>query len=163
MVKVTSARATYLAKAMVTRRIRPMTIDGKKMYQIGLPIHQGFRGIQEDAGRVPRSIANSAFAHGDRSERVYSRVQGLPGEAGESVDRHGQRTTPNQSHLGTRRNRSRQEHLARLRRLQADRRHHLHRLQSLRSGVSGMERLSVPRNRFRQHLPDHAGHGVELL
>ncbi len=58
MVKVTSARATYLAKAMVTRRIRPMTIDGKKIYQIGLPIHQGFRGIQEDAGRVPRSIAN---------------------------------------------------------------------------------------------------------
>jgi formate dehydrogenase major subunit len=58
LVKVTSARATYLAKAMVTRRIRPMTIDGKKVYQIGIPIHQGFRGIQEDAGRVPRSIAN---------------------------------------------------------------------------------------------------------
>jgi len=57
-VKVTSARATYHAKAMVTRRIRPMTIDGKKVYQIGLPIHQGYRGIQEDAGRVPRSIAN---------------------------------------------------------------------------------------------------------
>jgi formate dehydrogenase major subunit len=57
-VKVTSARATYLAKAMVTRRIRPMTIDGKKVYQIGLPIHQGYRGIQEDAGKVPRTIAN---------------------------------------------------------------------------------------------------------
>jgi len=57
-VKVTSARATYHAKAMVTRRIRPMTIDGKKVYQIGIPIHQGFRGIQEDAGRVPRSIVN---------------------------------------------------------------------------------------------------------
>jgi formate dehydrogenase major subunit len=58
LVKVTSARGTYLAKAMVTRRIRPMTIDGKKVYQIGIPIHQGFRGIQEDAGKVPRSIAN---------------------------------------------------------------------------------------------------------
>jgi formate dehydrogenase major subunit len=58
MVKVTSARATYTARAMVTRRIKPMTIDGKKVYQIGIPIHQGFRGIQEDAGRVPRSIAN---------------------------------------------------------------------------------------------------------
>ena len=57
-VKVTSARATYIAKAMVTRRIRPMTIDGKKVYQIGLPIHQGYRGIQEDAGKVPRSLAN---------------------------------------------------------------------------------------------------------
>jgi formate dehydrogenase major subunit len=58
-VKVSSARGTYLAKAMVTRRIRPMTIDGKKVYQIGIPIHQGYRGIQEDAGRSPRSIVNS--------------------------------------------------------------------------------------------------------
>ena len=58
LVNVTSARATYKARAMVTRRIRPMQLDGKKVYQIGLPIHQGFRGIQEDAGRVPRSIAN---------------------------------------------------------------------------------------------------------
>ena len=57
-VKVTSARATYRAKAMVTRRIRPMTIDGKKVYQIGIPIHQGFRGINEDEGKVPRSIVN---------------------------------------------------------------------------------------------------------
>jgi formate dehydrogenase major subunit len=57
-VKVTSARGSYLAKAMVTRRIRPMTIDGKKVYQIGIPIHQGYRGINEDAGKVPRSIAN---------------------------------------------------------------------------------------------------------
>ena len=57
-VKVSSIRASYLAKAMVTRRIKPMTIDGKKVYQIGIPIHQGFRGIQEDAGKVPRSIVN---------------------------------------------------------------------------------------------------------
>jgi formate dehydrogenase major subunit len=57
-VKVTSARASYQAKAMVTRRIRPMTIDGKKVYQIGIPIHQGYRGINEDAGNVPRSIVN---------------------------------------------------------------------------------------------------------
>jgi len=57
-VKVSSARGSYLAKAMVTKRIRPMTIDGKKVYQIGIPIHQGYRGIQEDAGKAPRSIAN---------------------------------------------------------------------------------------------------------
>ena len=57
-VKVTSARNTYFAKAMVTRRIRPMVIDGKKVYQIGIPIHQGYRGIQEDAGKAPRTIAN---------------------------------------------------------------------------------------------------------
>ncbi len=58
-VKVTSARASYKAKAMVTHRIRPMTVDGKKMYQIGIPIHFGYRGIQEDAGRTARSLTNS--------------------------------------------------------------------------------------------------------
>ncbi len=57
-VKVTSARNYYVAKAYVTKRIKPMMIDGKKVYQIGLPIHQGYRGIQEDAGRDARTIAN---------------------------------------------------------------------------------------------------------
>jgi formate dehydrogenase major subunit len=57
-VKVTSARSYYVAKAFVTKRIKPMTIDGKKVYQIGIPIHQGYRGIQEDAGKDARTILN---------------------------------------------------------------------------------------------------------
>ena len=55
----TSARnGAYIAKAFVTKRIKPMQIDGKKVYQIGVPIHQGYRGIQEDADRNARTIAN---------------------------------------------------------------------------------------------------------
>ncbi|HSS78244.1 MAG TPA: molybdopterin-dependent oxidoreductase, partial [Thermoanaerobaculia bacterium] len=46
-VKVTSARSHYLAKAFVTKRIKPMKIDGNTVFQIGIPIHQGFRGIAE--------------------------------------------------------------------------------------------------------------------
>jgi formate dehydrogenase major subunit len=57
-VKVTSARSYYVAKAFVTKRIKPMMIDGKKTYQIGIPIHQGYRGIQEDAGKDARTILN---------------------------------------------------------------------------------------------------------
>jgi formate dehydrogenase major subunit len=57
-VKVTSARSHYVAKAFVTKRIKPMMIDGKKVYQIGIPIHQGYRGIQEDAGKDARTILN---------------------------------------------------------------------------------------------------------
>jgi formate dehydrogenase major subunit len=57
-VKVTSARSYYIAKAFVTKRIRPMTIDGRRVYQIGIPIHQGYRGIQEDASRNARTLAN---------------------------------------------------------------------------------------------------------
>jgi formate dehydrogenase major subunit len=57
-VKVSSARGAYIAKALVTRRIRPMQIDGKKTYQIGVPIHWGYRGIAEDAGRTALTSAN---------------------------------------------------------------------------------------------------------
>jgi formate dehydrogenase major subunit len=58
LIHVISARGTYTAKAFVTRRLKPMMIDGKKVYQIGLPIHQGFRGIKEDEGRNARTPAN---------------------------------------------------------------------------------------------------------
>ena len=57
-VKVSSIRAQYIAKAMVTRRIRPMTIDGKRMYQIGIPIHWGYRGIAEDEGKTALNPVN---------------------------------------------------------------------------------------------------------
>ena len=58
-VKVSSARGHYIAKAMVTKRIKPMTIDGKKVYQIGLPIHWGYRGIAEDENKTAKTLANS--------------------------------------------------------------------------------------------------------
>ncbi|HEV8047455.1 MAG TPA: formate dehydrogenase-N subunit alpha [Terriglobales bacterium] len=57
-VLVTSARSHYIAKAMVTRRIRPMKIDGKEMFQIGIPIHWGFRGISEDEGKTAKTLTN---------------------------------------------------------------------------------------------------------
>jgi formate dehydrogenase major subunit len=57
-VKVTSARGHYIAKAMVTKRIKPMMIDGKETFQIGIPIHWGYRGIQEDEGETALTPAN---------------------------------------------------------------------------------------------------------
>ena len=57
-VRVSSARSHYVAKAMVTNRIKPMMIDGKKTYQIGIPIHWGYRGIAEDKGKTSKDLAN---------------------------------------------------------------------------------------------------------
>jgi len=57
-VKVTSARGVYVAKAMVTKRIKPMMIDGNEVFQIGVPIHWGYRGIAEDAGKTSLMTAN---------------------------------------------------------------------------------------------------------
>jgi len=56
--KVESARGEYIAKAMVTKRIKPMQINGKKTYQIGIPIHWGYRGIAEDEGKTAKTPAN---------------------------------------------------------------------------------------------------------
>ena len=57
-VKVSSARGQYIAKALVTKRIKPMMIDGKETFQIGIPIHWGYRGIKEDKGETARNPAN---------------------------------------------------------------------------------------------------------
>ena len=40
--RVTSARGAIEGVAMVTKRLRPMKIDGKEMWQIGFPIHWGY-------------------------------------------------------------------------------------------------------------------------
>ena len=41
-VKVTSARGTIQGVAMVTRRLRPLQINGKELWQIGFPLHWGY-------------------------------------------------------------------------------------------------------------------------
>jgi formate dehydrogenase major subunit len=56
--KISNARGEYIAKAMVTKRIKAMMIDGKKTYQIGIPIHWGYRGISEDEGKTARTLTN---------------------------------------------------------------------------------------------------------
>jgi len=58
VVKVSSVRGTYIAKAMVTKRIKHMMIAGKKTYQIGIPIHWGYRGIAEDEDKTHRTLTN---------------------------------------------------------------------------------------------------------
>ncbi len=56
--KISSARGAYIGKAMVTKRIKPLMIDGKETYQIGIPIHWGYRGIAEDEGKTGLTPAN---------------------------------------------------------------------------------------------------------
>jgi len=44
-VRVSSKRGTITAKAVVTKRIRSLQIDGKTTHTVGLPIHFGFKGL----------------------------------------------------------------------------------------------------------------------
>jgi formate dehydrogenase major subunit len=44
-VKVSSNRGFIKAVAVVTKRIRPLTIEGKQVHTVGVPIHWGFKGL----------------------------------------------------------------------------------------------------------------------
>jgi formate dehydrogenase major subunit len=66
-VRVTSARGSVEGKAMVTRRIRPMQVAGRTVYQIGFPIHWGFVGRGSQKGALanlltPTIVDPNAFA-----------------------------------------------------------------------------------------------------
>jgi formate dehydrogenase major subunit len=44
-VKVSSKRGHMVAVAVVTKRIKPLMIDGKKVQTVGIPLHWGFKGL----------------------------------------------------------------------------------------------------------------------
>jgi formate dehydrogenase major subunit len=51
-VRIVTARGSAEAYALPTKRIKPLTVNGKKVYTVGIPIHWGFEGI------VRGSLAN---------------------------------------------------------------------------------------------------------
>jgi formate dehydrogenase major subunit len=53
-VKVSSNRGYIKAVAVVTKRLRALTIDGKTLHHVGIPIHWGFMGLAK-----PGFIANT--------------------------------------------------------------------------------------------------------
>jgi formate dehydrogenase major subunit len=48
MMKVRSNRGEIVAPAMVTKRIRTLDVNGKKVHTVGIPIHWGFVGVAQD-------------------------------------------------------------------------------------------------------------------
>jgi formate dehydrogenase major subunit len=53
-VKVSSNRGFIKAVAVVTKRIRPLHVDGKELHVVGVPIHWGFMGVAK-----PGFLANT--------------------------------------------------------------------------------------------------------
>ncbi len=66
-VRVSSKRGKLEVRAVVTRRLGPLQVDGKKIYQIGIPIHWGFVGI--NTGQHWLANALTPFV-GDASSRT---------------------------------------------------------------------------------------------
>src|SRR6266545_65128 len=66
-VRVSSKRGKLEVRAVVTKRLGALQIDGKKIYQIGIPIHWGFVGI--NTGQHWLANALTPFV-GDASART---------------------------------------------------------------------------------------------
>jgi formate dehydrogenase major subunit len=60
-VRVRSNRGKVEVLALVTKRLAPYTVDGKKVFTIGVPIHWGFVGVaaESDPSKGANWIANA--------------------------------------------------------------------------------------------------------
>jgi formate dehydrogenase major subunit len=60
MITVETPRAKIKVRAMVTERIQPFVIDGKKVYQVGIPWHWGYQGVMNSSrGDVTNDLVAS--------------------------------------------------------------------------------------------------------
>ncbi len=60
MITVETPRAKIKVRAMVTERIKPFVIDGKKVYQVAIPWHWGYQGAMPSArGDVTNDLVAS--------------------------------------------------------------------------------------------------------
>jgi formate dehydrogenase major subunit len=59
-VKVTSARGSIEGTAMVTKRLPALNVDGKRVWQIGFPIHWGYAGAEGHTGPLANFLTSSS-------------------------------------------------------------------------------------------------------
>jgi formate dehydrogenase major subunit len=59
--RVTSARGSIEGTAMVTRRLRALTIDGKRVWHIGFPFSWGYEGDPKHVGPLANFLTSSAM------------------------------------------------------------------------------------------------------
>ena len=61
---IITARAAVEARVLVTARLRPLTVGGRRMHQVGLPYHWGPNGlVTGDAANELAAVALDPNAH----------------------------------------------------------------------------------------------------
>ncbi|HYX91149.1 MAG TPA: molybdopterin dinucleotide binding domain-containing protein, partial [Myxococcaceae bacterium] len=60
-VRVSSPRGSMVGPVVVTKRLLPMKIDGKDVWQIGFPIHWGFAGAEGHQGPLANLLTPSVM------------------------------------------------------------------------------------------------------
>ena len=81
-VKVSSNRGYLIAVAVVTKRIKPLMIDGKKVQTVGIPMHWGFKGQTK-----PGYLSNTLTPVVGDGEFADTGIQVVPGEGREGLGR----------------------------------------------------------------------------
>jgi formate dehydrogenase major subunit len=87
-VTITTPRAIVSARALITRRMRPLWVDGRRVHQVGLPYHWGFQG------RVKGDVVNDLLAISEEPNvrimetkaLVCNLTPGRPGPGKEALD-----------------------------------------------------------------------------
>jgi len=67
---VSSVRAEIECRALVTKRMRPLTLDGVVVHQVGLPIHWAYKGLVTGAianDLVPLSEEPNVYIQEDKA------------------------------------------------------------------------------------------------
>ncbi len=59
--RITSARGSIEGTAMVTKRLRQLTVDGKTVWHIGFPLHWGYSGDPQHVGPLANFLTPSAM------------------------------------------------------------------------------------------------------
>ena len=81
---IATARGEIETKALVTQRLRPLEIDGRRVYQIGMPWHFGWAGYATgDIANVLTAVVGDATTsmHENKALTCALRKGRLRGEA----------------------------------------------------------------------------------
>ncbi len=157
-IKVRSNRGELSAVAVVTKRIKPLVVDGKPLHVVGLPFHWGF------TGRTKKGYPSNVLTPVCRRRQCRDPgVQGLSRRCREDIATRGVRghhavaaIPRHPAPLGHHHAAAGRARRARDRGRQADRRVALHRLQGLPGGLPRMERSARAGRRQLRLLPEPA-------
>jgi formate dehydrogenase major subunit len=68
---ITTARAIVEARVLITSRMKPLWIEGRRVHQVGLPYHWGYKG------RVKGDVTNDLLAISEEPNVRIMETKGL--------------------------------------------------------------------------------------
>jgi formate dehydrogenase major subunit len=96
---ISTPRASVEARVLITRRMRPMWIDGRRLHQVGLPYHWGYKGLSKgDIANDLLAISEEPNVRIMESKALVCNIE--PGENGHRNGNLGRRSEKVKAALG---------------------------------------------------------------